>query len=377
MSYEDKFYSFHKSLTFDDVLIIPTNRSSVKSRLDVNLETNLTRKIKIKTPILASPMDRVTNYESAKVMDKYGAIACFHRFQSVDDQYREVKKFFTDDPQGPIIAAVSAQIEDSDELERINRLSELCDALVIDTAMGTNTKVLKAIEFIKNKFPSCDIIAGNVVTPEGCKSLIDAGADAIRTGIGNGSGCLTRIQTGVGRGQLSVIIESADLCRKNSVSLISDGGHSTPGDVAKALAAGADVVMMGSPLAGHDESPGEVFYKYESHYFKGDDEIYLPGVGLRKAKFIPGLKLYKQYRGMASKEAQVDWRGGLKSGTTFEGIQKHLRLKGKLSETLENLIGGIRSSLTYCDALTIEQFQTNAKFEKLSLGAQKESYDRD
>ena len=376
MSYESKFYSQHKSLTFDDVLILPTEISYVKSRLDVDLSSYLTKNIKLEVPLLASPMDRVTNATVANIMASYGGVACLHRFQSTAKQIEQIGEMVDQHTHGPIVAAISAQLEDQKERERIELLSEYCNAFIIDTAMGTNIKVIKAIEHIKKKYPTIDIIAGNVVTPEGCMTLINAGVDAIRAGIGNGSGCLTRIQTGIGRGQLSVLIECTDVCKKHNVKLISDGGHSTPGDLAKAIAAGADIVMMGSPLAGHDESPGEVFFKYKGHFFKPNDLIFVEGVGQRKASEIEGLPQYKEYRGMASKEAQEDWRGSVKPGTTYEGIQKHLKLKGPLEDTLKNFIGGLKSSLTYCNATTIEEFQANAKFEKLSLGAQKESYDR-
>lgn len=375
MGYQDKFYSSHKSLTFDDVLIQPSEISYVESRLEVDLSTNLTTNVRLQVPIIASPMDRVTNLQVACEMARFGGAACFHRFQTIEAQLNEVIAFSSFCPEAPIIAAISAQLDDEIEIKRIETLSKFVDCFIIDTAMGTNVKVLRSIEFIRNKFHNIDVIAGNVVTPEGCLTLLKAGAQGIRSGIGNGSGCLTRIQTGVGRGQLSTLIECADICKEYGVSLISDGGHHKPGDIAKAIAAGADVVMMGSPLAGHDESPGEILYLYKGHFFKSEDLIFIEGVGQRRASEIEGLLQYKQYRGMASREAQEDWKG-LKQGTTFEGVQKHLKTKGPLEETLKNFIGGLRSSLTYVNARNIKEFHKNAKFEKLSPGALKESYER-
>lgn len=379
MGFENKFYSQHKSLSFNDVLIQPTAHSSIESRLDVQLQSSLTPKIKIKIPIIASPMDKVVNLQVAQILHNMGGVACFHRFQSAEAQHKEILDFKTSvqshNPQPPIVAAISAQYE-GEELKRIQMLAPHVNAFIIDTAMGTNTRVLKSIEWIKQHYSHIDIIAGNIVTPEGALTLINAGADAIRAGIGNGSACLTRMQTGCGRGQLTVIIECADVCKKHNVSLISDGGVSSPGDFAKAIAAGADTVMMGSPLAGHEESPGDVYYKYSDHYFKGTDTIYLPGIGTRLAQDIDGLQQYKLYRGMASKELQQDWRGGLKAGTTHEGLQKYLRAKGPLQDTITNFIGGLRSSMSYCDSKTIYEFHNKAKFEKLSIGSQKESYDR-
>lgn len=380
MGFENKFYSQHKSLSFNDVLIQPTAHSSIESRLDVQLDSKLTSNIKLKIPIIASPMDKVVNLPTAQVLHTLGGAACFHRFQSPEAQLTEVLNFIkwsqiNTSSQQAVVAAISAQCE-GEELKRIQMLAPHTSAFIIDTAMGTNARVLKSIEWVKKHYPHIDVVAGNIVTPEGALTLINAGADAIRAGIGNGSACLTRIQTGCGRGQLTVIIECADVCKKYGVSLISDGGVSTPGDFAKAIAAGADIVMMGSPLAGHEESPGEIYFKYSDHYFKGTDTIYLPGIGTRLAQDIDGLQQYKLYRGMASKELQQDWRGGLKAGTTHEGLQKFLRAKGSLHDTITNFIGGLRSSMSYCDSKTIHEFHLKAKFEKLSIGSQKESYDR-
>jgi IMP dehydrogenase len=380
MGFENKFYSQHKSLSFNDVLIQPTATSLVESRLDVDLTTKLTPNIMLQIPIIASPMDKVVNLHIAQLLRSRGGVACFHRFQTIESQLSEIlqyKQWCVDNSHTDItVAAISAQYEDDEEIKRIKTLAPYVHAFVIDTAMGTNIKVLRSIEWIKRNFPAQEIIAGNIVNVEGAMTLINAGADSIRAGIGGGSACLTRIQTGCGRGQLTVLIECADVCKKHNVSLISDGGVSTPGDFAKALAAGADVAMMGAPLAGHEESPGEVYYKYSDHYFKGNDPIYLPGIGTRLAQDVDGLRQYKLYRGMASKELQQDWRGGLKLGTTYEGLQKYVESKGLLIETITNFTGGLRSSMSYCDSKTIGEFHQKAKFEKLSIGSQKESYDR-
>jgi len=376
MSYESKFYSPRKSLAFNDVLIQPTESSSIESRLHVDLTSSLSRNIQIATPIMASPMDRVVNLQVAVIMAQHGASSCFHRFQTIESQYQESLCFRELFPNAPLINAVSAQLEDEIEFRRIEVLAYVSNAFIIDTAMGTNTKVLKAIDKIKLRHPKIDIIAGNIVSSEGAKKLIDHGADAIRAGVGNGSACLTRLQTGCGRGQLTVLIETSELCKKYNVALISDGGLYSPGDLAKAIAAGADSVIMGSPLAGHTESPGEVYYKYSDHYFKANDPIYIPGVGTKTASSIEGLSQYKQYRGMASKELQDDWRGGVKAGTTHEGLQRYLRVKGPLSSTLVNFMGGLRSAMSYCDSNTIAEFHSKAKFEELSIGSQKESFDR-
>jgi IMP dehydrogenase len=379
---KDKFTSSEEGLSFNDVLIIPSAKSNVESRLDTDLTTQLTKDITIKVPIIASPMDRVVDLKVAHVMAQHGAIACFHRFQTVEQQLTQVILFsdqreHLDNPfkEYPMLAAIAAQLDDPTEAMRIKSLGEAflnsgrINAFVIDTAMGTNTKVLRTIEYLNKTYNShstrINIIAGNVVSADACTTLINAGVHGIRVGIGSGSRCLTRMQTGVGRGQITALLDCASKCRQYDISIISDGGHYSPGDVAKALAAGANVVMMGSPLAAHEESPGPTYCLIDGDYVLASK--------LRNPDSYPQ---YKEYRGMASKEAQVEWRGELKAGTTYEGKQDLLKVKGPLQDTLTNYIGGIRSAMTYVGASTLEQFYENSKFEKLSLGAQKESYER-
>lgn len=365
-------FSNEVSLAFDDVLILPTATSKIESRLDVSLVSQIASK-KVDTPFLVSPMDKVVNLNIAVALAAKGIPCCFHRFQSVDDQVAQVSNFASWYPNIPVIAAVSANIEDTSERNRIERLYQWCNIFVIDTAMGTNTKVLKAIEYIRKNFPGTGIIAGNVVTEAACSALVNAGVDGVRVGIGNGSHCITRKQTGVGRGNLSAIIECSKVCKPYKVTLICDGGVRSPGDASKALAAGADIVMMGSPFAAHKESPGKSFFFVEETYFdsqKEADEFKM------RSKSMSAVVEYKEYRGMASKEAQEDFKGSLKKGTTFEGMSSLIKLKGSIADTADNFLGGLRSSMTYVDASNLEEFRENVVFEQLSYGAQKESYDR-
>jgi IMP dehydrogenase len=370
-----KFSSVPSSLSFDDVLILPKAKSRVKSRLDTDIKAKISRNFAVSTPFLASPMDRVVGMQSAQALVGAGASVCFHRFQDWELQLTSSTMIKSVFPNAIIINAISAQLDNQYELSRINSLAKISNIFIVDTAMGTNQRVLDAIKYLKDFYPGIDIIAGNVVTPEGCQALIEAGADGIRAGIGNGSGCLTRTQTGVGRGQLTTILECAPVCKEAGVSLISDGGHYKPGDANKAIAAGADIVMMGSPLAGHIESPSETFYLYKGHYFAEDEQIFIEGLGLKNVSSVPGLPKYKEYRGMASKEAQEDWKG-MKPGTTFEGIQKFVKLKGKVEKTIEMYVGGLRSSMTYVDSTTLDEYRENVVFELLSPSSQRESYDR-
>jgi IMP dehydrogenase len=358
-------FSNEVSLAWDDVLILPTKTSQIESRLNVSLNSTLA-KWEVVTPLLASPMDKVVNLNAAVALAQQGVYSCFHRFQSVEDQVAQVKNFSMLFPEMLTIAAISANIEDPLEKKRMEDLSKWCDLFIIDTAMGTNTKVLRAIEFLKQNFKGLPLIAGNVVTVAACLELVNAGVDGVRVGIGSGSHCITRQQTGVGRGNLTAVVECSKICRPHNVTLICDGG-------AKALAAGADILMMGSPFAAHDESPGNSLYVIGDREFSTYNEA---------AEFhhasgsLLSIVEHKEYRGMASKEAQEDFKGSLKKGTTFEGMSSLFKVKGPLVDTVDNFLGGIRSSMSYVNASNLKEFRENVVFEQLSYGAQKESYVR-
>jgi IMP dehydrogenase len=247
-----------------------------------------------------------------------------------------------------------------DREERVEALLKAgADVIVIDTAHGHSDRVLEAVEDTKRNFPQAELIAGNVATAEGARDLIKAGADAVKVGVGPGSICTTRVIAGVGVPQLSAVLDCAQEARKADIPLVADGGIKYSGDVTKALAAGADVVMIGSLFAGTEESPGETVI------FQG--------------------RSYKVYRGMGSLEAMktgsrdrycqedVD----LECKLVPEGIVGRVPSRGKLSDVIYQLMGGLRSGMGYVGAKTIPELQKLAKFVRISPAGLKESHVHD
>jgi len=244
----------------------------------------------------------------------------------------------------------------NDSLERAGALSDVdVDVIIIDTAHGHSKGVLKAISEIKNKYSTIEIIAGNVATGDATKALIDTGVDAVKVGIGAGASCTTRVIAGVGMPQLTAIIDAVDIARDEGIPVIADGGLRYSGDIAKALAAGADSVMLGSMLAGMDESPGE------SILYEG--------------------RQYKSYRGMGSMGAMEKGSGdryfqeGAESTKLVpEGIEGMVPFRGPVRNTIHQLIGGVRSSMGYCGCENIESFGTNTQFVKITAAGVKENH---
>jgi IMP dehydrogenase len=244
----------------------------------------------------------------------------------------------------------------NDSLERAGALSDVdVDVIIIDTAHGHSKGVLKAISEIKNKYSNIEIIAGNVATGDATKALIDTGVDAVKVGIGAGASCTTRVIAGVGMPQLTAIIDAVDIDREEGIPVIADGGLRYSGDIAKALAAGADSVMLGSMLAGMDESPGE------SILYEG--------------------RQYKSYRGMGSMGAMEKGSGdryfqeGAESTKLVpEGIEGMVPFRGPVRNTIHQLIGGVRSSMGYCGCENIESFGTNTQFVQITAAGVKENH---
>jgi IMP dehydrogenase len=244
----------------------------------------------------------------------------------------------------------------NDSLERAGALSDVdVDVIIIDTAHGHSKGVLKAISEIKNKYSNIEIIAGNVATGDATKALIDTGVDAVKVGIGAGASCTTRVIAGVGMPQLTAIIDAVDVARKEGIPVVADGGLRYSGDIAKALAAGADSVMLGSMLAGMDESPGE------SILYEG--------------------RQYKSYRGMGSMGAMEKGSGdryfqeGAESTKLVpEGIEGMVPFRGPVRNTIHQLIGGVRSSMGYCGCENIESFGSDTKFVQITAAGVKENH---
>ena len=330
-----------EALTFDDVLLLPRFSNILPSETDISL--SLTKTIKLKTPFLSSAMDTVTESSMAIAMAKSGGIGIIHRNLDIKKQSKEVekvkrKKLF-------VGAAIGTSLED---LKRVKLLIDSgVDLIVIDTAHGHSEKVLKILSRVKknNKIPIC---VGNIATGEAAKRLYNSGADVIKVGIGPGSICTTRMVAGIGVPQISAIMEVHNALKGKKIKIISDGGIKFSGDIAKAVAAGADAIMMGSIFAGTKESPGK--------------------------KFKIKNKFYKEYRGMGSIGAMSAgssnryFQKNYKDKSKFvpEGVEGRVEYKGNVSKIIYQLKGGLRSSMGYIGAKKLEDIKKNAKFIKIT-----------
>ena len=466
---------FKTGYTFDDVLLIP-QRSTISSRKDTNLQSNLTKNIRLNIPIVSANMDTVTESSMAIKIASLGGIGIIHRFMTIDEQISEVlsvkrsegivieqpitigregtvgqvkelmslhkiggiivkdnsnkllgivtkrdlffeyedeksvqdvmtkdlitavegtslddaKTIFINnkieklpivnstgelvglitskdiykrdkfpisskDPKGRLMVGAAIGVRDED-VERAVKLTEAgVDTLVIDIAHGHSDHTINMISKIKDKIGKTDIIVGNVATGEGTKDLIDAGADAVKVGVGSGSICITRIVTGAGVPQLTAILDCVSTAKDYKVPIIADGGIRNSGDITKAIAAGASTVMIGSMLAGTDESPGIIVSRPNGRY--------------------------KMTRGMASLGAAVDRR--IKETKSMdeeemleyvtEGVEALVQYRGEASEVIGKLVGGLRSGLSYCNSKDINELQTNRKFIRITGAGKAES----
>ncbi len=334
-----------KGFTYDDVCLVP-KRSSISSRSHPLLTSRLTRNHTIDLPLISSNMDTISEKEMCQSMAKLGAVGSLHRFMSMEEQVAQVHAIATFQQQERIKTPIAASIGVKEEGAR--RAEKLIEAgaqiLTIDIAHGDSDLMLETLRWIKKEFPHVDVIAGNVATPTAVKGLIDAGADAIKVGIGPGSMCTTRLIAGCGVPQLTAVSWCAQETKKANIPLIADGGLRTSGDIMKALAAGADTVMLGSMLAGTLETPGEL-----------------------QAGF-------KVYRGMASKDAQVSWRGDLPEGMAPEGVSSKVACKGSVHHVIKEIAGGIRSGMTYLNLNSLlEDNREDIHFIEMSYSGRLES----
>ena len=335
------FKSFRESLSFDDVLLMP-QYSDVESRSQVDTSSYLDKDLKFKLPVISSPMDTVTEGSMALALHKAGGLGIIHRYNTINEQADVVRKLRANNDSMPIAVAIGAT---GDYLNRAETMTKSgTSILCIDTAHGHHVAMERAIKTLKDNYGnSIHIMAGNVATLEAFNALSEWGADSIRVGIGGGSICSTRLVTGHGMPTLESVMECART--GHPTKIIADGGIKTSGDIVKALAAGADFVMIGSMLAGTEETPGETFHSNTG-------------------------KRYKVYRGMASAEAQSDWRG---KSSTPEGVATTVAYKGEVAPILDNLMGGIRSGFSYSGVRTLKEFQVKAKFIRQSNAGQIES----
>lgn len=328
-----------RGLTFDDVLIVPA-KSEVRSRRDPSLQSQLTKKLFIETPIISANMDTVTEADMAIAMNQMGGLGILHRFVSIADQVQFIEKLKS---SGATLLSASIGVH-GDYQERAQALIGAgVNVMTIDIAHGHSIAMMDVMKWLKDSYPQIEIIAGNIAMPEAARDLILAGADAIKVGIGPGSMCTTRMITGCGVPQLTAIALCAEVAAEFGVPVIADGGMKTSGDIVKAFAAGASTVMLGSLLAGTMETPGEI----------------------KNGR--------KQYRGMASKSAQVSWRGGVPEGMAAEGEQTFVNIKGHVKDVISELCGGIRSGMSYVNATTIADIRSRARFMEMSSSGASES----
>ena len=340
-------------LDYKDVLIRP-KRSTLKSRSQVRLERKFgfrnSKEEYEGVPIMASNMDGVGTFEMADKLAEGEIFTCLVKTYSAD----ELIEYFNGPVERTECVAMSIGTSDSDynklhqvKKECSNKLKYVC----MDIANGYSDHFAQHVRKVRAEFPDLVIIAGNVVTREMTEELILAGADIVKVGIGPGSVCTTRIQTGVGYPQLSAVIECADAAHGLGGHIIADGGCTCPGDVAKAFAGGADFVMLGGMLAGHNEGGGEIITKrYLTNEMNSDGSP------------VVEEKQFVQFYGMSSESANDKHFGGLKNYRSSEGRTVLVPYRGPVAKTVQDILGGVRSTCTYAGAKKIKQLPKCATF---------------
>ena len=473
-SFSERFVG--EGLTFDDVLLVPAESSVLPP--DIDLSTNLTKKIKLNTPIMSAAMDTVTEYRMAIAIAREGGIGVIHKSMPIDDQAEQVdmvkrsengvitNPFYLGpdntlgeadalmakyrisgvpvvDADGVLIGIITNRdmkfeenmdrqirevmtsaglvtgregttLEEAKDILRRHKIEKLpivdeqfhlkglitikdiekvvkypnsakdkhgrllcaaaigvtndildragalvqagVDALVLDSAHGHSANIMRCVGLVKNAFPEVQLIAGNVATAEGTEALIKAGADCVKVGIGPGSICTTRVVAGVGVPQITAVMESAEIANKYGIPIIADGGIKYSGDIVKALAAGGSVVMLGSMLAGCEEAPGE------TEVFQG--------------------RQFKVYRGMGSLAAMAKgskdrYFQEKNSKLVPEGVEGRVPYRGPVSDTVYQMVGGLRSGMGYCGAPDIETLRTKAQFVRITAAGLRESHPHD
>ena len=329
-------------LGFKDVMIRP-KRSKLKSRSQVSLEREFKFLNSSSTwkgvPIVAANMDTVGTFEMAKTLAENKLFTAIHKHYSVD-QWDDFMKNASAEIINYIAFSTGTGAKDTEKLKVVLSKHSKIKFICIDVANGYSEHFVNFVKETRKQFPDKIIIAGNVVTGEMVEELLLAGADIVKVGIGPGSVCTTRVKTGVGYPQLSAIIECADAAHGLGGQIISDGGCATPGDIAKAFGAGADFVMLGGMLAGHQESGGELIEE------NGEK--------------------FKQFYGMSSTTAMDKHVGGVAEYRASEGKTVKVPYKGYVADTLQDILGGIRSTCTYVGASRLKELTKRTTFIRVS-----------
>ena len=322
---KDELNNFSQSLTYDDISFVPTEISRIKSRKEADTACKFLDE-KLFLPLISSPMESVTGIVMAKELSRLGCLGILNRFDS------SLKEILENDKNGDEIKSVSIAL--NTPIDIIGKLAEKRYILCLDTANANNHEVLNKTEEIKKKF-NLKLIVGNIAHGATLEQLENAGADAVRVGIGSGSVCTTSIQTGIGIGQVTSLLDvlQARRDKKLNIKIIADGGIKNPGDVAKAIALGADAAMLGRMLAGTKETPGEVI-KYND-------------------------QLWKKYRGSAS--------FGVKMKNEFiEGEETMVPYKGVVKNVIDGISDGLKSCMSYMNCMNLDELRTKDSFTILS-----------
>lgn len=330
-------------LTFDDLILVP-RISPFNSRFDneISLSSKILPTLELDLPIISANMDTVTEARLAIEMARNGGVGIIHRFMDISPHRKQLEGLQSTFRIGCIGVGQAG-------IGRAEAISDVCEAFLIDIAHGHSTVMIKQIEQVKKLFPQHPVIAGNVATYEGTLALLQAGADCIKVGVGPGAVCETRIRTGNGVPQATAIdnarraVDEFNHYFKTNHTVIADGGCKDSGDIMKALAIGADAVMLGNMLAGTEEAPGE--------------------------KFIQDGKTVKLYRGMASYDAQKDWKGHV---TSVEGEATWIEYKGEVGKILQSIKAWLCSGFSYQGSKNIKELHEVAQFQRQTQAGYRE-----
>ncbi len=330
-------------LDFDDVLIMP-KRSTLKSRSNVSLERTFkfvnSGQEWTGVPIMVANMDTTGTFETARALFNYKMITCIHKHYTIEQWTEFLKSLENDVLFDYFSVSVGITDEDITLLNNIIAIDSRIRFICVDVANGYTENFIAKVKKIRELHPTKIIIAGNIVSAEMVEELILAGVDICKAGIGGGSVCTTRIKTGVGRPQLSTIIECADAAHGLRGCVVSDGGCKNSGDIAKAFGAGADFVMLGGMLAGHDESSGDVVEEN-------------------------GVK-YKEFYGMSSETAMVKHKGEVAKYRASEGKRVLIKYRGPIENTINDILGGVRSTCTYVGASKLKELSKRTTFIRVN-----------
>lgn len=326
-----------RAITYDDVLLIPAYNHHESRRIVDTTVTDKLKKLTLSLPVMSSNMDTITESKMANFMHSKGGIGVMHRFLSIDDNVKEFKAC-----NGPVFISIGCTKQ---ELERAEALRDVgADYFCVDVAHGHAKYVGKTLKSLRQILGTRCIMAGNVATYAGADYLASCGADIIKAGIGGGSVCSTRIKTGFGIPMLTCIQD----CARSDRSIVADGGLKTPGDIVKALAFGADFVMIGGMLAGTEPTPGAIITR--------DDGTQI-----------------KRYRGMASREAQENFMGQMHEWKTAEGVSADVPYRECADLIMGDIVGGLRSGLTYAGANTVSELQRKLNYVEITQAGRIES----